>query len=603
MAESVFVNTLAIQLVRRTVNLDEFSGAMGTVRFTLLRRIALMKDIDPKLAVDIAIRWNHLFSRFRSVLIHKGLGNSFLSTFLAIQNALSTGRLHGLCNSTTTTADIAKAHEKLQSEFIRIHALPCFRATIEILTSFPLEEILEPDEIIIDFVTVGDFNNRLERGLSIYAIVVMPDGEHLVEEIDCSAVINELWIQQLNQSTADITTDVDLSLQKQLEESGKKLCSTLFPTPVMKCILKPEVKHIYIGSDLLNHFPFVLLPGLDGSPLFKNCTLSHVSSSSELLQQVISARLFASEKKQQQHEQTPAPSGSQDDQVEPSEESELSSPTLQPPAAQVSKYICEKTLSNSTECYIFADPNYDLQIPQSRVSLWEAFANLWKPTVPRVERLPNSLSEANEVASILADHPEFKVHVVTGDDATVSRLVKLNSPFILHICTHGYIHDDSSVRFRRNLWDDTKSGFITAGYNTYREQKYGQVSPEAGTGMLNSLGATGLKLTDTRLVFLSHCKSALGPQKLQEASSSLADALRAAGARTVIASLWDVADEPTAELVKKFYTYVLIPGIRPSKALADACEHVRSNPLYRHWYHWAGFTCYGMDLPIFPIAN
>jgi len=133
----------------------------------------------------------------------------------------------------------------------------------------------------------------------------MPDGEHLIEEIDCSAVINELWIQQLNQSTADITTDVDPSLQKQLEESGKKLCSTLFPTPVMKCILKPEVKHIYIGSDLLNRFPFVLLPGLDGSPLFKNCTLSHVSSSSELLQQVISARLFALEKEQQSMSRPP----------------------------------------------------------------------------------------------------------------------------------------------------------------------------------------------------------------------------------------------------------------------------------------------------------
>jgi len=42
------------------------------------------------------------------------------------------------------------------------------------------------------------------------------------------------------------------------------LHSTLFPSPVMK---KPEVKHVYIGSDLLNDFPFMLLPGLDGSPL------------------------------------------------------------------------------------------------------------------------------------------------------------------------------------------------------------------------------------------------------------------------------------------------------------------------------------------------
>jgi len=62
-----------------------------------------------------------------------------------------------------------------------------------------------------------------------------------------------------------------------------------------------------------------------------------------------------------------------------------------------------------------------------------------EPTVPRVDQLLNSLSEANEVASILADHPEFKVRVVTGDDATVSRLVKLNSLFILHMIVYSWI--------------------------------------------------------------------------------------------------------------------------------------------------------------------
>ena len=30
--------------------------------------------------------------------------------------------------------------------------------------------------MVIDFVTVGDFNNKLDRVLSVYAAVVMPDG-------------------------------------------------------------------------------------------------------------------------------------------------------------------------------------------------------------------------------------------------------------------------------------------------------------------------------------------------------------------------------------------------------------------------------------------
>ena len=140
---------------------------------------------------------------------------------------------------------------------------------------------------------------------------------------------------------------------------------------------------IYIGSGLLNHLPLVLLPGSDGSSLFKNCTVSHVNSASELLQQVISVRLLAlAEKEHQQNEQTPP----KDDQVEPlnkvnrkvlpfsswpleylnfpglkmvrlSLQSEPQGPVLQQVAAQVPKYRKHFQIA---QCYIFADPNYDL---------------------------------------------------------------------------------------------------------------------------------------------------------------------------------------------------------------------------------------------------
>ena len=53
------------------------------------------------------------------MLVYKGLGNIFLSTFTAVQNALITGNIQGLSSNTKITADIAKAHEKLESEFVK----------------------------------------------------------------------------------------------------------------------------------------------------------------------------------------------------------------------------------------------------------------------------------------------------------------------------------------------------------------------------------------------------------------------------------------------------------------------------------------------------
>ena len=155
------------------------------------------------------------------------------------------------------------------------------------------------------------------------------------------------------------------SLAEATTEEWRKLCGMLFPSSIMKHILKPEVKHIYIGSDLPHHLPFVLLPGpVVSPPLFKNCTLSHVNSSSELLQKAISVRLNALEE-QQQPKQTPTLSGMQHGQVEPSKQNEPQSSTLQQSVAQVPKYMCETILSDHTECYIFADPNYDLHTSNS----------------------------------------------------------------------------------------------------------------------------------------------------------------------------------------------------------------------------------------------
>ena len=65
---------------------------------------------------------------------------------------------------------------------------------------------------------------------------------------------------------------------------------------------------------------------------------------------------------------------------------------------------------------------------------------------------------------------------------------------LLYASYHGYVvmiaQSDSAETFGTTL---ATFGLVSAGYNIYRDQKYSQISPEAGTGMLNSLG---VKLTD-----------------------------------------------------------------------------------------------------------
>ena len=62
-----------------------------------------------------------------------------------------------------------------------------------------------------------------------------------------------------------------------------------------------------------------------------------------------------------------------------------------------------------------------------------------------------------------------------------------------------------------------------------------------------------LRLARTRLVVLSACSTASRPSQGGEGVESLAEAFLAAGVPGVVATLWNVADQPTSELVVEFH--------------------------------------------------
>jgi hypothetical protein len=95
------------------------------------------------------------------------------------------------------------------------------------------------------------------------------------------------------------------------------------------------------------------------------------------------------------------------------------------------------------------------------------------------------------------------------------------------------------------------------------------------------------------LVVLSACETGLGHELRGEGLIGLTRGFMYAGATSVVASLWKVQDESTAELMKLFYTEMLQNGKTPAEALRLAQNSIRQTPQWSAPHYWAGFTLQG----------
>ncbi len=169
-----------------------------------------------------------------------------------------------------------------------------------------------------------------------------------------------------------------------------------------------------------------------------------------------------------------------------------------------------------------------------------------------LRRLPSSAREAEAIRALMG---AANVDVLQGLTATRKQLLEydFSSYRYIHIAAHGEI--DTEV--------PQLSALILGEFGV------------AGAVDVQRVWVADLltKTFDTDLVVLSACSTSLGPEFAGEGPLGLRYAALARGARSVVSSLWPVADEITADLMTEMYRE-LTRANSASQALAKAMREL-----------------------------
>jgi CHAT domain-containing protein len=206
--------------------------------------------------------------------------------------------------------------------------------------------------------------------------------------------------------------------------------------------------------------------------------------------------------------------------------------------------------------------------------------------LPDFTPLPATRGEILEVRDSFEEHfPAVRAAMIRGAKATEEAL-RREAPRhrFLHLATHGYfapkelrsaLGPEDSKRAKTGI--DPLGGAGVAGYHpgllsgialagaNRRPTPIGQ-----DDGILTALEVAELDLSGVELAVLSACETGLGDVAGGEGLLGLQRAFQVAGARSVVASLWKVGDEPTRALMARFYENFWRKGQSPAEALRQA---------------------------------
>ncbi len=176
--------------------------------------------------------------------------------------------------------------------------------------------------------------------------------------------------------------------------------------------------------------------------------------------------------------------------------------------------------------------------------------------------LPNAETEVRNIRGKLSD-----AEILIRKQATETAFKKFSSSYrYLHIASHGEFSSSGALESRLLLAKDADND-----------------------GSLTVAEIYGLKLK-ADLITLSACETGLGEVMNGNDVIGLTRGFLYAGASNIVASLWQVDDNATSQLMLRFYE-ALFRGLKKSEALRDAQNEVRKD--FQHPFFWAAFFLTG----------
>jgi len=238
------------------------------------------------------------------------------------------------------------------------------------------------------------------------------------------------------------------------------------------------------------------------------------------------------------------------------------------------KYLTEEyvvTRAPSTTIFIKSSEN---ALKRSAATT-ETLASVGNPrfdpgTFPTLADLPAAKRESEQIAGLYSAPPSL-----TGEKALKSRAIsEMQNADVIHWALHAVVNERSPLRSKLVFAKDTSA---------------------EGADTLELSEIYNCRLPHTRLVVLSACQSGAGRYYDGEGMIGISRPFIAKGVPLVVASLWPVDSDATAELMINFHRNRKPGSISTAEALtlAQRAMLTNSDRRYRHPYYWAPFVTIG----------